>query len=524
MQKNTTLPGQLAEICGLPMLVLNKTFEIANVNHAYQKYFEVNQQEMTARSLFAVQNGLWNLPVIKTVLHQVLLENKRIRNHTVKLNDPQLSRSYRMQLNAGIITDHQSDQHWIILTLEDKFIHQQAVKPFNLIAQPYYHDDTLLDANKLGARMEKRLDEDLKRTEILENIFSSTHILMAYLDSTYHYVRVNRAYAEAYQRPSLDFLGKSHFDLFHDEEIKQIFDGVVNTGQAYTAFAKAFQPDPTAVKKTTYWDWTIEPMRDRKGEINGVLLIMIDVTARKRTQAELEQTQHQLHQAQRLSDIGRLASMVAHELRNPLGVIGTAVYNIKHKYNEPKIEAHLKRIDKKIAESEQIIDNILNYARIKPPEGGIQSIKLLLDEMMHQFCGNEWLKQITFKLEIAPISEVSIWVDPVQFKEIINNIVINAGQVLKNNQAAMIQINGMLHGEDEIMITIRDNGPGIKDDDPNRLFEPFYSNQPKGTGLGLAICKQLVDLHQGAITIANHPKGGAIVTLILPRHDLSKSS
>ena len=95
---------------------------------------------------------------------------------------------------------------------------------------------------------------------------------------------------------------------------------------------------------------------------------------------ELVAAEKEIVKAKRLSDIGMLAAFVAHELRNPLSAIAVALYNIKRKAGQAPIEKHLRTVESKIAESEQIINNLLFYARLKAPRKEPLDIRRTLEE------------------------------------------------------------------------------------------------------------------------------------------------
>jgi PAS domain S-box-containing protein len=120
----------------------------------------------------------------------------------------------------------------------------------------------------------------------LETIFSSMHLCVAYLDPRFRFLRVNRAYAEAFGHPPGFFIGKNLFDLFPHEETEAIFRGVVETGQPFTAYAKSFVFPAPSERGVTYWDWTLQPVYGLDGCVEGLLFSLVDVTERKR--AELE--------------------------------------------------------------------------------------------------------------------------------------------------------------------------------------------------------------------------------------------
>ncbi len=136
----------------------------------------------------------------------------------------------------------------------------------------------------------KQKEEDLKKTnELLERIFSSTHILIACLDREFNFIRVNRAYAEADEREPAFFVGKNHFALYPDEENEAIFRRVVATGEPFTVYEKSFEYTEHPERGLTYWDWSLMPVLDGSGHVESLVFSLKDVTGRKRAEEKNRQ-------------------------------------------------------------------------------------------------------------------------------------------------------------------------------------------------------------------------------------------
>lgn len=118
--------------------------------------------------------------------------------------------------------------------------------------------------------------------ELLERVFESVHVLIAYIDRDMNFVRVNSAYASADGRPPEFFAGKNHFALYPHAENEAIFRRVVDTGEPYSAYARPFAYPERPERGTTYWDWHIEPVKDAEGRVQALVLSLLDVTQRVR--------------------------------------------------------------------------------------------------------------------------------------------------------------------------------------------------------------------------------------------------
>jgi len=230
---------------------------------------------------------------------------------------------------------------------------------------------------------------------------------------------------------------------------------------------------------------------------------------------ELFKTKAELDKAKRLSDLGALAATVAHELRNPLGVIKIASYNIRKKRKSSSIDKHLDNIEKKVSESSQIINNLLGYSRLKIPSYEKIQIYDILNECI-TFAKRRFYKQnVSIVKKFKSTKKKLIEADPLQIREIFNNILTNAYQSVSNKKGK-IEISARDDGKGSIEISFKDNGMGIDKKDLERIFEPFFSRKSKGTGLGLTICNELVNLHGGKIDIKSKKGKGTSVTINLP--------
>ncbi|MBU4304605.1 MAG: ATP-binding protein [Candidatus Omnitrophica bacterium] len=241
----------------------------------------------------------------------------------------------------------------------------------------------------------------------------------------------------------------------------------------------------------------------------------------ERTQ-ELIKTQIELEQAKRLSDIGTLAAVVAHELRNPLVTMQMAVFNIKKKQQNPLIDKHLLSIEKKIVESDQIINNLLFYSRLKIPR--LERIKLYdtLKESIAMARKNNGKKKVTFSRRFSGIRGLFISADPLQMKELFDNILNNACDAV-SDKSGRIEITAGYEGDEQLNICVRDNGEGISEEVLKKIFEPFFTTKSKGTGLGLAVCRQIVALHAGTLDISSEKGKGTTVKIVLPLRGKNES-
>jgi len=126
---------------------------------------------------------------------------------------------------------------------------------------------------------------------LLERIFDTTHFSIVYLDRDFNFVRVNKAYAKACGHPADFFSGKNHFDLYPHEENETIFRQVVETGELFTIYAKPFEFPEHPEWGVTYWDWTLHPVKDVSGQVQGLVFALVDVTRHKQAEHALKESE-----------------------------------------------------------------------------------------------------------------------------------------------------------------------------------------------------------------------------------------
>jgi PAS domain S-box-containing protein len=142
---------------------------------------------------------------------------------------------------------------------------------------------------QLEMRVQERTAELGKQSRILEGFFKSTITPLVFLDRNFNFIRVNEAYAKSYQRDKSEFQGHNHFEFYPHEENEAIFRRVVETNVPYQATAKPFTFPDHPEWGTTYWDWTLTPLSDSKGEVEFLVFSLEDVTERRGAELALQE-------------------------------------------------------------------------------------------------------------------------------------------------------------------------------------------------------------------------------------------
>jgi signal transduction histidine kinase len=226
---------------------------------------------------------------------------------------------------------------------------------------------------------------------------------------------------------------------------------------------------------------------------------------------ELRESQEQLIRAQRLAAIGELASMVGHDLRNPLTGIAGATYYLKTKLGRKataKISEMLELIQKAVKYSNKIVSDLLDYSTEMVLETTETTPKLIIEEALSSV-------RIPRNIRLVNSARNSprIKIDVDKMKRVFINIVKNAIDSMP--EGGKLAVSSRLHG-DRLRIAVADSGSGMSKNVLKKIWTPLFTTKAKGMGLGLPICKRIVEAHGGRIYADSVVGKGTIFTVNFP--------
>ena len=149
-------------------------------------------------------------------------------------------------------------------------------------------------AASLETRVVQRTADLRAANELLETVFSNIHLLIAYMDPSFNFISVNRAFAAAAGRSPESFAGRNFFDLFPGGEARSIFSDVVHTRAAFVAIEQPFASGEFPGRPNAFWDWSLQPVLDASGDVSGLILALRDVTEQTVAKQELARYQRRL--------------------------------------------------------------------------------------------------------------------------------------------------------------------------------------------------------------------------------------
>ncbi|OCA87069.1 PAS domain-containing sensor histidine kinase [Pseudobacillus wudalianchiensis] len=239
-----------------------------------------------------------------------------------------------------------------------------------------------------------------------------------------------------------------------------------------------------------------------------IVFLLVKYMMLKR-QTKLERMQQE---AQKLELIGTLAASTAHEIRNPLTGIKGLVQLLNEKYNHPEDKFYFSVINKEIGRINQIVSEFLILG--KPTAQKIQTVDIreIVFDLNPLIRSEANLYSIEYELTL-PEQEIWVRVNTDQMKQVLLNLTKNAFEAMCDGGQLSLNV---LKGEENCYITIADTGPGIKKEDLDLIFKPFFTSKEHGTGLGLVVCKRIIESFDGSIEIDSEHGFGTVVSITLP--------
>ncbi|MHA1930292.1 MAG: ATP-binding protein [Candidatus Thorarchaeota archaeon] len=267
-------------------------------------------------------------------------------------------------------------------------------------------------------------------------------------------------------------------------------------------------------------DWSLRaetPASDELASLANSINEMTDslVVSNEELQERIKQlqaTQEQLIQSERLAVLGKLSGGIGHDLRNPLGTIKNSVYYLRMVLENPdeEIIESLDLLDQEIKTCELIINSLLDFASPKAP---IRQ-KINLNELISATLARANIPE-SIKLETDLDTELPvIFADPTQLSRVFINLIRNAVQAMEKGGKLSINIETVEPGY--ISITITDTGSGITEENLQNIFTPLFTTKAKGIGLGLAISKTFIESHDGTIDVKSIVDKGTSFEIRIP--------
>ncbi len=407
----------------------------------------------------------------------------------------------------------------------------------------------ILGVNRDITEQEKAREAVRQTEHRMQEIVDNSPSPMYAKSVTGRYLMVNRRYEELFGLKSTDVVGKTDDDIIGDENLVRRLRKndrlVIERGEPVQFEETLKFPDGDHAYVSVKF-----PMRDLDGEIYAVGGISTDITERKkaeqalqelnqelmRTHENLTSAHEQLIQAEKMESVGRLAAGVAHEVKNPLAMIGMGLELLARRLpdEDTKGKETIERMKRGIDRAKKIVRGLVDYSSDRKLEfhphdpGKLVSDALELVEYQ--------LVEAGISIEFTPDGSLPLVdADQTRIEQVLVNVFINAMHSMEGGGTLTIGVGranlaNVIHdegsrlreraheGDEMVRITVADTGKGIPEEALNKLFDPFFTTKAtgKGTGLGLTVSRKIAELHGGELLLSNRKDGsGAVATLSL---------
>nr|WP_244888333.1 PAS domain-containing sensor histidine kinase [Janthinobacterium agaricidamnosum] len=339
---------------------------------------------------------------------------------------------------------------------------------------------------------------------------------------------VNPAFCELVGYPAEEILGKlppmPYWAPEAMEEYQERFTRVL-AGSATPQFETVFQRSDGARLPVLIFE---SPLLDKNGRQTGWMGSFLDISDRKRVE-ELNRQQHEkLQTSARLATMGELASMLAHELNQPLAAISsytTGALNLIGRaadYGKPVDPALLKpALEQASAQAQragQIIRSVHGFVKKRDPVRQDVAIPLLVDDIRALIDLQARKSYVTVLTDLPPELPM-VRADRVMIEQVLLNLTRNAIEAMQEiaPERRIMCLSAVYDAQEEqVTVAVTDQGHGIAQEVAERLFSPFFSTKAEGMGMGLNICRTAIEFHGGTLNHSANPQGGTIFKFSLP--------
>ena len=221
-----------------------------------------------------------------------------------------------------------------------------------------------------------------------------------------------------------------------------------------------------------------------------------------------------LHMSERLASMGRVIASIAHEIRNPLGIIRSSAELLLRRagQTDPRTSSILQAIYDEAVRLSQTVNDFLDYARPRQPRRDYVNLVQVLKQVLAFQEGH--IERQGVQVELALQESLPVLGDKDLLYRALYNLVVNALQAMEG--VGSLRVSGRTHADGRVELALHDSGPGFDPQNLPRMMDPFFTTKDSGTGLGLSIVNSIIISHGGAFGLENAADGGAVARISLP--------
>jgi len=249
-----------------------------------------------------------------------------------------------------------------------------------------------------------------------------------------------------------------------------------------------------------------------------------DLTERQLTENRMQELQSELLHVSRLSDVGQMASALAHELNQPLAAIVNYVQATRRMLQAsatPPSPRILETMDKAVAQAAragEIIQHLRSFIRKGETERTTEDLSKMVEEATALGLVGAKESGIKVQIDLSP-DALPVFIDKVQIQQVVFNLIRNSVEALPESDVRELTVTTRLADCGMALAAVSDSGPGLAKNVAEQLFQPFVTTKEKGMGLGLSICRSIIEAHGGRLWATPNPARGVTFQFSIPMAD-----
>ena len=246
-----------------------------------------------------------------------------------------------------------------------------------------------------------------------------------------------------------------------------------------------------------------------------------DLTERQLAESRMQELQSELLHVSRLSDVGQMASALAHELNQPLAAIVNYVQAMRRLLHASNLQVParvVETMDKTVAQAAragEIIQHLRSFIRKGESEHHSEDLNKVVEEATALGLVGAKESGIKVSVDLSPAA-MPVFIDKVQIQQVVFNLIRNSVEALPESDLRELSVSTARGDDGQALVVVGDTGPGLAQKVIDQLFQPFVTTKEKGMGLGLSICRSIVESHGGRLWATPNPVKGVTFQFTLP--------
>jgi two-component system, LuxR family, sensor kinase FixL len=272
-------------------------------------------------------------------------------------------------------------------------------------------------------------------------------------------------------------------------------------------------------------DGTTFPMELAVGEVHTAnerffTGFVRDLTERQHTERRLQEVHNELIHVSRVSEMGQMASAIAHEINQPLAAVTNYITASERLFDSgrpdaiEKVRTNIRKTGEQALRAADIVRRLRNFLRKGETERSLEPLSRIVEEASALALIGTRAQGISISLELAPSLRATV--DKVQIQQVLVNLIRNAVEAMTDASRRELAVKVEQLDDGNLRVSVADTGPGLPPEVREKLFQPFVTTKAHGMGVGLSICRSIIDAHGGQLWAEERAGGGTVFRFTLP--------